>query len=143
MQDRSVISGTGTERERLLVAAPHAEVPDLRPRAGRSLRQVLLRRGAFATAIAIAALIVSYHYGGLLGTGQHETLHQVLATTGAVVFLASAVVAVRSATSDILGLVHAPGRLSDARAGTLRILCLLCGYVVVVFGALSLLRVPV
>ena len=95
MQDRSVISGTGTERERLLVAAPHAEVPDLRTRAGRSLRQVLLRRGAFATAIAIAALIVSYHYGGLLGTGQHETLHQVLGSTDATVVLPRARGAIR------------------------------------------------
>ncbi|NUP48276.1 MAG: mechanosensitive ion channel [Catenulispora sp.] len=143
MQDRSVNSTAGAEPASLLSAAPHAGVPDLRTRAGRSLRQVLLRRGAFATAIAVAGLVVSYHYGGLLGNGKHEALHFVLAVAGAIVFLISAIIAVRCATSDILGLVHIPGRLSDARAGTLRILCLLCGYILVVLGALSLLRVPV
>lgn len=142
MQDRSM--GTGTERAPILGATPHAEVPDLATRAGRSLRQVLLRRGAFATAIAVAALIVSYHYGGLLGTGEaHHVLHHVLATAGGAVFVVSAVIAVRCATNDILGLVHVPGRLSDARASTFRILCLLCGYILVVLGGLSLLQVPV
>ena len=143
MQDRSVSSGTGTEREPLLIVPPDTEVPDLRRRASRSLRQVLLRRGAFASAIAVAALVVSYRYGGLLGTSQHQVLHHLLAVAGAVVFLVSAVVAVRCATNDILGLVHVPGRLSDARASTFRILCLLCGYILVVLGALSLLQVPV
>jgi small-conductance mechanosensitive channel len=138
-----VSSETGTEREPLLVPAANADVPDLRMRAGRRLRQVILRRGAFASAIAVAALVVSYHYGGLLGTGQHQVLHRVLAFAGAVVFLVSAVIAVRCATNDVLGLVHIPGRLSDARASTLRILCLLFGYILVVSGALSLLRVPV
>lgn len=142
MQDRGVSSGTGAERESLLVAAPMTDVPDLRTRARRNLRQVLLRRGAFATAIAIAGLVVSYHYGGLL-EGRHQALHAILAFAGAVVFLVSAVIAVRCATNDILGLVHVPGRLSDARAGTLRILCLLSGYALVILGALSLFRVPV
>lgn len=142
MQDRSVSSKTGAEGDSLLAAVAHTDVPDLRTRAGRSLRQVLLRRGAFATAIAVAGLIVSYHYGGLLGSGKHETLHSLLAITGALVFLISAIIAVRCATTDILNLVHIPGRLSDDRAGTLRILCLLCGYILVVLGALSLLHVP-
>lgn len=146
MVDRSVSSqadSTGSTQGRLVTASSDPEVPDLRRRASRSLRQVLLRRGAFATVIAIAGLIVSYHYGGLLGTNTHHILHHALATGGAVVFLVGAVIAVRSATSDILGLVHVPGRLSDARASTLRILCLLFGYGLVVFGALSLLQVPV
>jgi small-conductance mechanosensitive channel len=145
MSDRSVSSGTGAEQEPVLVAAPdaHLEVPELHIRAGRRLRQVILRRGAFATAIAIAALVVSYHYGGLLGAAGHHTLDHLLAVAGAVVFLVSAVIAVRCATNDILGLVQIPGRLSDARASTFRILCLLFGYILVVFGALSLLRVPV
>ena len=128
---------------RLLGAAPSAEAPDLRTRAGRSFRQVILRRGAFATAFAVAGLVVSFHYGGLLGTGQHQVLHHVLASAGAFVFLVSAVIAVRCATNDILGLVHVPGRLSDARASTFRILCLLVGYILVVLGGLSLLQVPV
>jgi small-conductance mechanosensitive channel len=144
MQGRGVSSKTGAEREPLLILPRTAEVPDLATRAGRSLRQVVLRRGAFATAIAIAALIVSYRYGGVLGTGeQHHLLHHLLAVGGALVFLVSAVIAVRCATNDILGLVHVPGRLSDARASTFRILCLLCGYILVVLGALSLLQVPV
>lgn len=143
MHDGSVSSGSGAERELLLPPAAHADVPDLRTRASRSLRQVLLRRGAFATAIALVALVVSYHYGGLLGAGQHHVLHHLLAAAGALVFLGAAVIAVRCATNDILGLVHVPGRLSDARASTFRILCLLCGYILVVLGGLSLLRVPV
>jgi len=144
MPDRGVSSGASTDQQQLL-AASHADahVPDLRTRASRSLRQIFLRRGAFATVIAVAGLVVSYHYGGLLGAGQHQVLHYLLAIAGAVVFLISAVIAVRCATTDILGLVHVPGRLSDARASTLRILCLLFGYIIVVFGALSLLRVPV
>lgn len=147
MQDRRVSSVIGTEREPLIVPAsvstPHTDVPELHVSAGQRIRQVLLRRGAFASAIAVAALTVSYHYGGLLGNSQHQTLHSVLAFAGAVVFLISAVIAVRCATNDVLGLVHMPGRLSDARASTLRILCLLFGYILVVSGALSLLRVPV
>lgn len=143
MQGSSVSSRNGTEQGRLLVPAPQGEMPDLRSRASRNLRQIVLRRGAFATVIAIAALIVSYHYGGLLGSSQHQLLHHVLAAGGAFVFLVSAVIAVRCATNDILGLVHVPGRLSDARASTFRILCLLCGYILVVLGGLSLLQVPV
>jgi small-conductance mechanosensitive channel len=118
-------------------------VPSLRVRARRSAVRVLLRRGAFASVIALAALVVSYHYGGFLGTGKHQALPEILAISGAVVFLLSAVIAVRCATNDVLGLLHAPGRLSDARASTLRLLCLLSGYTLVVLGALSLLHVPV
>ena len=143
MQDRSVDSRTGGERTPLLIPARGAELPDLRQRAGHKLRRVLLRRGAFASAVAVAALVVSYHYGGLLGSGPHQTLHYALAVAGAFTFLVSAVIAVRSATNDVLGPVHGPVWLSDARASTLRLLCLLFGYVLVVFGALSLLRVPV
>jgi ABC-type uncharacterized transport system permease subunit len=63
---------------------------------------------------AIAALVVSYHFGGLLGGGRYQALHQVMAIAGAVVFLVSAVIAVRSGTSNVIGLVHVPGRLGDA-----------------------------
>ena len=115
----------------------------MRARARRSTARPLLRRGAFATVIALAALVVSYHYGGVLGIGKHQTLHETLAISGAVVFLLSAVIAVRCATNDVLALVHAPGRLSDARASTLRLLCLVSGNALVVLGALSLLHVPV
>jgi small-conductance mechanosensitive channel len=122
---------------------PFAEPPTLRVRARRGVARVLLRRGVFAGAIALAGLIVSFHYGGFLGTGRYQAVRQFLAISGAVVFLVAAVIAVRSATSDVIGLVRAPGRLGDARAGTLRVLCLLSGYTVVVLCALSLLHVPV
>ena len=93
--------------------------------------------------LAIAALIVSYHYGGLLGSGKHQELHQFLAIGSAILFLATAVSAVRSATDDVVGLVHVPGRLNDARASTLRLVCLLTGYIVVILCALALVHVPV
>src|SRR5207302_10489253 len=99
--------------------------PRIRVRAQMSLRRLLLRRSVVATVVAIAALVVSYHYGGLLGSAKHQHLHQLLALCGAVVFLVAAVSAVRSGTSDVVGFVHVPGRLGDARASTLRLLCLL------------------
>jgi len=118
-------------------------LPPFRVRARTSLRRVLLRRAVFATVLAIAALIVSYHYGGLLESEQHQHLHQLLAIGSAVVFLVSAVSAVRSATDDVVGLVHVPGRLGDARASTLRLVCLLSGYIVTILCALALVHVPV
>ncbi len=127
----------------IIAAEPFAEPPTLRVRARRSMARILLRRGVFAGVIAIAALIVSFHYGGFLGTGKYQALHKSLAISGAVVFLVAAVIAVRSGTSDVIGLVRAPGRLGDARASTLRLLCLLAGYTLVVLCALSLLHVPV
>ena len=122
---------------------PASRQPSFRVRAGTSLRRLLLRRAVFASALALAALIVSYHYGGFLGTGKHAELRQALAISSAIVFLATAVVAVRSATDDVVGLIHIPGRLGDARASTLRLVCLLSGYVVVILCALALVHVPV
>ena len=120
-----------------------AEVPGLPVRARRGVRRVVVRRATLAGVVAVAALVVSYHYGGLLGSGRYQALHEVVAVSGAVVFLVSAVVAVRSGTNDVIGLVRVPGRLGDARAGTFRLICLLFGYIVVVLCALSLLHVPV
>lgn len=117
--------------------------PSIRVRARLSLRRLLLRRAVPATVIAIASLVVSYHYGGPLGTGRFQALHQILAIGGAVVFLAAAVSAVRAGTNDIVGLARIPGRLGDARASTLRLLCLLAGYIVVILCALALVHVPV
>ncbi|MET9079474.1 mechanosensitive ion channel domain-containing protein [Streptomyces sp. NPDC004232] len=34
------------------------------------------------------------------------------------------------------------GRISDSRSAALRVICLLCGYALVILGALSLIRVP-
>jgi small-conductance mechanosensitive channel len=122
---------------------PVPPVPSLRLRARLSVRRLLLRRAVLASVVAIAALVVSYHFGGLLGTGRFQALHQILAVGGAVVFLAAAVSAVRSGTNDLLGLVRVPGRLGDARAGTFRLICLLAGYIVVILCALALVHVPV
>jgi hypothetical protein len=58
----------------------------------------------------------------------------------ALVFLVFALIAVRGATDDLLTLV--PNRFGDTRVTTLRVLCLLSGYAMVVLGALSLLHVP-
>jgi hypothetical protein len=124
-------------------AQPPVPVPSLRIRARLSVRRLLLRRTVLASVVAIAALVVSYHFGGLLGTGRFQALHQILAVGGAVVFLAAAVSAVRSGTNDLLGLVRVPGRLGDARAGTFRLICLLAGYIVVILCALALVHVPV
>jgi small-conductance mechanosensitive channel len=125
------------------LVTPGVEVPALPVRARRGLLRLVLRRAMLAGVVAIAALVVSYHYGGFLGSGRYQELHEVLAICGAVVFLVSAVIAVRSGTNDVIGLVRVPGRLGDARAGTFRLICLLFGYVVVVLCALSLLHVPV
>jgi hypothetical protein len=125
--------------------APYGQpVPaPLRVRARLSARRVLLRRSVLAGVAAIAALVVSYHFGGLLGSGRFQALHEFLALGGAVVFLVTAVSAVRAGTNDALGLIRVPGRLGDARAGTFRLVCLLAGYIVVVLCALALVHVPV
>jgi hypothetical protein len=53
---------------------PGAAIPSLRVRARRSVARMLPRRGVFASGVALAALIVSHHYGGFLGTGKYQTL---------------------------------------------------------------------
>jgi small-conductance mechanosensitive channel len=135
--------GDSTPWPRETLVTPGVEVPARRVRARRSVLRLVLRRATLAAVVAIVALVVSYHYGGLLGGGRYQALHQLMAISGAVVFLVSAVIAVRSGTNDVIGLVHVPGRLGDARAATFRLICLLFGYVVVVLCALSLLHVPV
>jgi hypothetical protein len=139
--DSTPADSTQWPREPLVT--PGVQVPALPVRARRGLLRLVLRRAMPAGVVAVAALVVSYHYGGFLGSGRYQELHEVLAICGAVVFLVSAVIAVRSGTNDVIGLVHVPGRLGDARAATFRLICLLFGYVVVVLCALSLLHVPV
>ncbi|HEX4787541.1 MAG TPA: mechanosensitive ion channel domain-containing protein, partial [Actinospica sp.] len=126
--------------------APPPPLPPPLPRGVRArltVRRLLLRRAVLAGVVAIAALVVSYHYGGLIATGKYQLLHEFLAAGGAVVFLVAAVSAVRSGTNDVVGLVRVPGRLGDARAGTFRLICLLSGYILVTLCALSLVHVPV
>jgi small-conductance mechanosensitive channel len=151
MESRNDIGSTTTSTPadstqqwpREALVTPGVEVPALPVRARRGVLRLALRRAMLAGVVAIAGLVVSYHYGGFLGSGRYQELHEVLAICGAVVFLVSAVIAVRSGTNDVIGLVHVPGRLGDARAATFRLICLLFGYVVVVLCALSLLHVPV
>lgn len=131
------------DTEEPLTAASIADAEDQRPGVRRSLLRWARSRAVLATIAAVVALVVSYHYGGLLGGGRYQALHEAIAVGGAVVFLVSAVIAVRSGTSDVIGLVHVPGRLGDARAGTFRLLCLLFGYAVTLLCALSLLHVQV
>lgn len=138
-----IIPGGRQPEDAAPAPGPTPRPPNFRMRASTSLRRLLLRRAVFASLLALAALIVSYHYGGFLGTEKHADLRQSLAISSAVVFMASAVVAVRSATDDVVGLIHMPGRLGDARASTLRLVCLLAGYTVVILCALALVHVPV
>jgi small-conductance mechanosensitive channel len=120
---------------------PSPPDPQVREEETKRARHVLLRRGVVASAIALAGLVVSDHYGGLVGTAQHRRVDLALAISGAIVFLIFAITAVRATTNDVLSRV--PKRLGDARAASLRLICLLAGYVLVVLGAMSLLRVPV
>lgn len=100
------------------------------------------RKAIVTTTLALAGLGVSTYYGGLLGTpaSHHRVTDHAVAAVSALVFLVFALVAVRGATQDLLSFV--PSRFEDSRVTTLRVLCLLSGYAIVVLGALSLLHVP-
>jgi small-conductance mechanosensitive channel len=102
--------------------------------------RLVFRRPMLAALVAIAALVASYQFGGVLG-GHHRVLDEGVAVGNAVVFLGSAVVAVRGATDDLLHRV--PRRIGDARISALRLMCLFFGYILIGIAALSLLRVPV
>ena len=67
--------------------------------------------------MALAVLIASYRFGGILGGAHHRLLDEGVAIGGAVLFLAGAVIAVRAATEDLLGRV--PRRVGDARISAL------------------------
>lgn len=116
--------------------------PDAETEAARMkrIRRVLMRRGALSALAAVIGLEVSDHYGGLLGSARHHAVDLALAVSGAVVFLIFAITAVRATTDDVVARV--PRRLGDARATSLRLICLLVGYVLIILGALSLLQVP-
>jgi small-conductance mechanosensitive channel len=103
---------------------------------------IRVRKAVLTTSLALVGLAVSTHYGGLLGEpGPHHPLtDRAVAGGSAVVFLVFALVAVRGATNDLVSLV--PGRFGDTRVTTLRMVCLLTGYAMVVLGSLSLLHVP-
>ena len=107
------------------------------------------RRAVLASLLAFAALGLTYISGGVLGTNnaridffaKHVGLGQIAALVGAVLFLIFGVVAVRTATTEILKTV--PQALGDNRRNGLRWVCLLVGYLVVIFGTLGALDVPI
>lgn len=118
----------------------HEAPPPPPPRQRWRWLHVVFRRPLLAALVAFAALVASYQFGGVLGS-RHRMLDEGVAIGNAVVFLGSAVIAVRGATDDVLRRV--PRRIGDARISALRLMCLFFGYVLVGFAALSLLRVPV
>jgi hypothetical protein len=107
------------------------------------------RRALVASVLAIAGLGLTYISGGVLGNGnagidffaKHSGLGQIAAIVGAVLFLVFGVIAVRMATNEILKTV--PPTLGDNRRNGLRWVCLLVGYLVVIFGTLGALNVPI
>ena len=105
-------------------------------------RRIRTRKAVVTTTLALAGLFVSTYYGGLLGgsASHHRVADRAVAAGSALVFLVFALIAVRGATDDLVALV--PSRFGDTRVTTLRVLCLLTGYAMVVLGALSLLHVP-
>lgn len=108
------------------------------------------RRALLVSVLALAGLGLTYISGGVLSSNnnahlafftRHEGLGQIAAAVGAVVFLVFGVVAVRMTTNEILKTV--PPSLGDNRRNGLRWVSLLAGYVVVIFGTLGALNVPV
>jgi small-conductance mechanosensitive channel len=107
------------------------------------------RRALLASALACVGLGLTYISGGVLNNGgarvaffnRHNGLGQTAAIAGAILFLFFGVIAVRSATNEILKTV--PPSLGDNRKIGLRWVCLLVGYLVVIFGTLGALNVPI
>lgn len=122
-------------------AARRVAAPPPRASWRRRWTRLILRRPVLAGLVALVALIASYRSGGILGSARHRVLDESIAVSGAVVFLASAVIAVRGATDDLL--TRIPRRIGDARISALRLMCLLIGYVIIGTAALSLLHVSV
>jgi small-conductance mechanosensitive channel len=107
------------------------------------------RRAVLAAVVACAGLGMTYAAGGVLDGAsapiEYFRTHAWLATAtsgvGAALFLVFGWVAVRSATREILKTV--PDRLGDTRKNGLRWICLLVGYLLVIFGTLGALDVPI
>lgn len=105
------------------------------------------RRALAAAVIACAGLLLTWACGGVLGTHapvnyfeQHRGIAAICAIVGAVLFFGCGVIAVRSATKEILKVV--PSRVGDDRKVGLRWICLVTGYLLVIFGTLGALSVP-
>jgi small-conductance mechanosensitive channel len=92
--------------------------------------------------IAIVALVLADTQGGLVHTSsspQLVTTKWVISLVATVVYLVVGVTAVRSTTHQVIRAL--PDRIGDARAAPLRLICLLIGYLLVVYGGLTALRV--
>ena len=107
------------------------------------------RRAIVAGLIACLGLALTYVCGGVLGSGnapvdyfsRHRWLASLCSVIGAVAFFAFGVIAVRSATKEILKTV--PSSVGDDRKVGLRWICLVVGYLLVIFGTLGALNVPI
>ena len=106
------------------------------------------RRAVAAAVTACVGLALTYTAGGVLGTHaplayfqRHGTLATVCSIAGAVIFFGCGIIAVRSATKEILKAV--PSRLGDDRKIGLRWICLVAGYLLIIFGTLGALNVPI
>jgi small-conductance mechanosensitive channel len=107
------------------------------------------RRAILAGVIACIGLALTYTSGGVLGGGDapvayfhhHRWLASVCSVVGAVLFFGFGVIAVRSATKEILKTV--PSSVGDDRKVGLRWICLVTGYLLVIFGTLGALNVPI
>jgi small-conductance mechanosensitive channel len=106
------------------------------------------RRAVAAAVTACLGLALTYTAGGVLGTHaplayfqRHGTLATVCSIAGAVIFFGCGIIAVRSATKEILKAV--PSRLGDDRKIGLRWICLVAGYLMIIFGTLGALNVPI
>ena len=107
------------------------------------------RRAVMAAVVACAGLGLTYASGGVFNNAtapihyfhDHAWMANITAWTGAVAFLLFGLTAVRSATKEILKTV--PDRLGDGRKNGLRWICLLVGYLLVIFGTLGALNVPI
>ena len=107
------------------------------------------RRALAAAVTACVGLALTAASGGLLGKSdaplayfqRHGKLATICAIAGAVVFFACGVIAVRSATKEILKVV--PSRVGDDRKVGLRWICLVAGYLLIIFGTLGALNVPI
>jgi small-conductance mechanosensitive channel len=107
------------------------------------------RRALAAAVVACLGLALTWASGGVLGSNnapvayfqRYHSVATICAIAGAVVFFASGVTAVRSATKEILKVV--PSKVGDDRKVGLRWICLVTGYLLVIFGTLGALNVPI
>lgn len=108
------------------------------------------RRALAAGVIACVGLALTSVSGGVFGTdhnppvqyfGDHAAIGKVCAIVGTVLFLGFGLIAVRSATKEIVKAV--PSRVGDDRKVGLRWICLVAGYLLVMFGTLGALNVPI